>query len=318
MGFDIPKVDDYKFFLDVAFKKARTLPKKKYRSTTDKHVKLRIHEIEKVKSINDSLNEKLKSIITSFPNFDNLNEFYQELVSTLIDFEQLKKSLGALNWAQKKIFEFSRIYQQKMRKESDPDNIKKLSTQYYGRISSVFKQIKSNLLFLEESRKIMRQFPSIRDGLFTVAIAGFPNIGKSTVLSKLTGSTPDIQPYAFTTKNLNVGYLDNGHKKIQFIDTPGTLNRLDKMNKIEQIAYLAVKYYANVIIYIYDLTEVYPLKDQKKLHKRYLDFDKKTIVYLSKTDIIDSDKVKSFKKKDMIVDLDILKEKIIEESSNYS
>lgn len=143
----------------------------------------------------------------------------------------------------------------------------------------------------------------------TVAIAGFPNVGKTTLLSKITSSTPEINSYAFTTKGLNLGYAKMKNLKIQFIDTPGTLNRLNKMNSIEKQAHLAMKYVTDIIIYIFDLTESYPLADQEKLFKRIKEYDLPEIIYLSKTDLLDKDTIGSFKKKHP-------KTKIITDASN--
>jgi len=156
-------------------------------------------------------------------------------------------------------------------------------------------QINKFLLIIEASRKIMKTFPAVKTSLFTVAIAGFPNVGKSTLLKELTSASPEINSYAFTTKTLNIGYLEVQNEKYQFIDTPGTLARFDKMNAIEKRAFLAMKYIANVIVYIYDLSdEAYTVEDQDKLFEQVLDIDKSIIVYLSKTDIADKKKVEDF------------------------
>ena len=104
-----------------------------------------------------------------------------------------------------------------------------------------------------------------------------------------------------------IGYIEN----IQLLDTPGTLNRFNKMNDIEQQAYLVMKLVAEKIIYIFDLTEPYPLKDQIKLYERIKELGKPVIIYLSKTDILDKKKVNEFKKKYEAVDINGLKKKLI-------
>jgi len=38
----------------------------------------------------------------------------------------------------------------------------------------------------------MKGFPSIKTNLPTIAIAGFPNVGKTTLLSKITDAKPKI------------------------------------------------------------------------------------------------------------------------------
>jgi nucleolar GTP-binding protein len=145
----------------------------------------------------------------------------------------------------------------------------------------------------------MKGFPSIKTKVFTVAIAGFPNVGKTTLLSRMTGSMPEIANYAFTTKNLNMGYADIDNHKVQFIDTPGTLNRFEKMNPVERQAYLAIKYCADIVVFVLDNSDQsYDINDQKKLLASVENIGKEVIIYLSKTDLKSSEiKLKMAKKK---------------------
>ena len=120
------------------------------------------------------------------------------------------------------------------------------------------------------------------------------------MLSQLSKSKPEINEYAFTTKRINVGYYVGKVKgkevKVQLLDTPGTLNRYDKMNYIEKQAFLAIKYCADVLVYVFDLTEPYSIEKQLKLYKALKKYRKPVIVYLSKVDILDRGKVDEFAK----------------------
>lgn len=42
----------------------------------------------------------------------------------------------------------------------------------------------------------------------TLILCGFPNVGKSSLMNKLTRADVEVQPYAFTTKALYVGHFD--------------------------------------------------------------------------------------------------------------
>ncbi len=171
-------------------------------------------------------------------------------------------------------------------------------------------ELKKDLEFLEFARKTLKEFPVVKN-IFSVCITGFPNVGKTTLLAKLTLSKAEIAPYPFTTKRLNIGYFD----KIQVIDTPGTLNRFNKMNWIEQQAFLAMKYIADLIIYIFDLTEPYPLNEQLKLLEKIKKLNKPIIIYLSKSDIIEKDLIENFTMQNSgIHELEILKKAIIDAS----
>jgi nucleolar GTP-binding protein len=217
------------------------------------------------------------------------------LIRNSLDYAELKKSLGALRWAQQKVDFFSDNYDKKIRRCTEFKRMIAYSKEYYGRVSSIIKQVRKQLEYLELARKTMKDFPAVKTKLFTVAIAGFPNVGKTTLLSKLTPARPEISNYAFTTRKLNIGYAQIDNRKVQFIDTPGTLDRFQKMNPIEKQAHLAMKYCADLIIFVFDTSDqTYDPKTQKKLLNNTKKLGKDVIVYLSKTDIADKEKVDSF------------------------
>jgi len=248
--------------------------------------------------------------LATFPDTNALPDFYIKLMRLTLEFTDFKKSLGAINWAIKKISRFQKTYVSKIIKSKDRDMVKNLSKQFYGRISSVLKQIESNLSYLELCRKIMRSYPDIKD-MFTVCIYGFPNVGKSTLLNKMTNTKAEVAAYAFTTKSINVGYLETKDEKIQVIDVPGTLARADRRNDIEMQAELVMKELSNIVVYVFDLSIYcgYSIEKQIELYHK-LGEKKKVLIYLSKTDLIDSEIVDNFDYKHY--SLEEIKEKIVE------
>ena len=97
---DIPKVESADFFIEVAFRKAREKADRMRGSfiSEDNLAKSRQIESAKVKEITGELNDRLFYIVKSFPDLDDLHEFYRELIRSMIDWVFLKKSLGAVNW----------------------------------------------------------------------------------------------------------------------------------------------------------------------------------------------------------------------------
>ncbi len=322
---EITPVEDYNFYLDLAFRRSREKGKELRLNKLEggRYDKSKYIEVLKMQVIADTISSRMESIVKSFPSFDNLAPFYQEMVRLHIDYVQLKKSLAALNWLSHKSKEMFKIYCSKLDKNHDFNQINILKKQYLGRMSSLIKQVKGDLEFLEQSRKIMKSFPVVKTSLRTIAIAGFPNVGKTTLLYNLTGSKGEINSYPFTTKGVNVGYIGKGKERLQLLDTPGALNRFEKMNYIEQVAYLAMKHCAEVIIYVYDLTEEYPIEDQEKLLKNIRELGKPIIRYVTKTDITPKEKLDAFlsRHKGILTSIDDLKaelEKIEQSSSNTS
>ncbi len=56
-----------------------------------------------------------------------------------------------------------------------------------------------------------------------VGLVGFPNVGKSTFLSRVTNAKPKIANYHFTTLNPNLGVVDLGDKGFVIADIPGLI-----------------------------------------------------------------------------------------------
>ncbi|MFH1399396.1 MAG: GTPase [Candidatus Woesearchaeota archaeon] len=279
----IIRVEKPQAYLDNAFHNARQKAPKSS-SIRDPAVRVRLNERQKIKVVAASLTNSLDKILTSFPQFDALPEFYQELVKAMLDYRQLKKSLGAITWAQKQIGILHKKATIGM-KSRNVNEIIQQRTVYYGRVASVIKQISPALEYLEQVRKTMRTFPNIKPGLKTIVILGFPNTGKTTLLSKLTTAKPKIAAYPFTTQTINTGYATQGSKTLQILDTPGTLNRYEKMNPIEKQAIISIKL-ADCIVYVFDPTEEYPIDQQIKLYKKLLAMHKQVVVFLSKTDLV--------------------------------
>ena len=315
---DLVKIENAQFYLESAFKHSKKIGEKTYpRTSGDRFSRIRKTEKEKVRAFAANIDERFDKITKNFPSLDRMPEFYQELIRSTLDYDMLKKSLGAVNWAKNSSKDISKEYERKVYSSRDETTVKRLMNEYYGRASSIIKQISKNLLYLENARQMMRSYPSLKTDLFTISITGFPNIGKSTLLSKITPAKPEIKDYAFTTKGLNQGYANYGIRKVQFVDTPGVLDR-DKKNAIEEQAYLVLKYLTSAIIYVIDLTEPYPLKKQEALLKGLKEYDKPIIVYLSKADIIHKDIIAKAKKKYKAVsDIESLNKKIEKTIKEY-
>jgi nucleolar GTP-binding protein len=104
---------------------------------------------------------------------------------------------------------------------------------------------------------------------------------------------PEIAEYPFTTRAVKIGHIKRGLSIYQIVDTPGLLDRpLDKRNPIELQAITALKYLAQVILYIVDPSETcgYPLKEQLSLYEDLKELFGDIYLVVNKIDLIDKSK----------------------------
>jgi nucleolar GTP-binding protein len=288
---NMPPVPTAQHLIDLAFGKGRKREKKKRGEFLLKHKK---HESAKLDKVKDALVPRLAKVLGSFPATPDLSFFYQRLMKLTLDFSKYQKSLGSLNWSIKKVRAVHRSSVSQIIKGHNVDSIFKTSQGFYGRVASILKQIDKNLSYLDSARRTMRTYPDVKE-MFTVCIYGFPNVGKTTLLNKLAGSKAKVASYAFTTLTINSGFMTLKGEPVQLLDVPGTLARKEKMNNVELQAELAVYELADLVIYVFDVSEFcgFSLKDQERLYQR-VKKQSKVIVYVSKQDILDKSKLKDF------------------------
>jgi len=228
--------------------------------------------------------DNLANIVRRFPSFEQLPTFYYELTDVLVGIEKLKMSLASVDWASRKIHEVARSYVGKIRDADLPEPVRK---EAFGRIASIVKSINKDLLFLNEARNILRKLPDVQDEP-TIVIAGYPNVGKSSFVSKITGATPEIAAYPFTTKGVSIGHFIRNDIRYQVMDTPGLLDRpMAERNNIERQAITAIHFLDAVVMFMIDPSEScgYEIEDQKRLLAEIREnFDLPLLVVANKAD----------------------------------
>ncbi|MFX1318986.1 MAG: NOG1 family protein [Promethearchaeota archaeon] len=261
-------IPNTKELLDVAFARASkiTLPKSK----KPPKVRAREKEIAKLNKVDDILTTRLEEVVKRFPNFDNIHPFYRTLADTVVTIDEIRQALASATSAVRVIRGIIKEANRNLRKAQTPTEARSIRVAAYGRISSVIRRIDSRLMVIRKAALEYRRFPSIDLRLPVVVIAGFPNVGKSSLVAVLSSARPEIAEYPFTTKKISVGHIQLDSTEGQILDVPGLLDRpMKDRNPIEQRAIAAIQYLADVIIFLIDptLTCGYELSGQVALYK---------------------------------------------------
>jgi nucleolar GTP-binding protein len=265
---DVPTIRSAAEILDQAFLKANKMEV----PDPDKYHRVRKTEEAQMKHIADTCAETLQRYVKAFPNLERAVPYEVEVLDILVGVDPLRKALGHVDWTQEKIREIYNDVASAMRRERHIEGIKMQKRRFSGRCGSLMKGVDKDLTFLSKARDAVRPLPTIHAGYPTVVIAGFPNVGKSSLLARWTRATPEIASYAFTTKQANVGHFTvedkNGKHMVQVVDTPGLLDRRDEeRNPVERHAIAALKHTADAVLFLIDMSETsgYSIAEQEKL-----------------------------------------------------
>ena len=266
----IPTIPTPDEILDKGFSRGKKAADLLRTQKIPKHLKGKKIEERRVVTACQVMKDKLKSIIDAVPEIEELHPFYQDYIDITVGVDSMKQALGALNWAYGILAQLEREYSNKI-KRNPSEKASAIQREAYGRIASVVNKIEKDLDFLDFAKASLRNMPTIDFDATTIVIAGFPNVGKSTLLKQISGADPQVAKYPFTTKGIQIGHTERHWKSIQIIDTPGLLDRpVLEMNDIEMNAIVALEHLADAILFIFDGSETcgFHLESQYNLLKQ--------------------------------------------------
>ncbi len=148
---------------------------------------------------------------------------------------------------------------------------------------------------------VEKQIELILKLIADVGLVGYPNVGKSTLLSASTSASPKIGNYHFTTTTPNLGVVNIYDSSFVLADIPGLIEGasdglglgLDFLKHIER---------TKVLIHVVDVAGSEgrdPLEDFHQINAEMQAYSKKLghkpqIVAANKTDLVDSQRYKEF------------------------
>lgn len=143
-----------------------------------------------------------------------------------------------------------------------------------------------------EEKQIKLELKLIADG----GLIGYPNSGKSTLLSKISKAKPKIAPYPFTTLSPHLGMVDIGdYRSFVMADIPGLI---DGASKGKGLGYKFLKHIerTNILVHLMDLSvpdvieKYYNIREELRAYSENLG-EKEEIVVGNKIDLPDSKKI---------------------------
>lgn len=286
----IPAVLESREIIDKCFRRGKKVEMAKH---PDRVAAVRNWDIAKLKTMEKCARETLERYLNGFPDLRIMDRFHRELFSVLVDENSYRRALGSVKWARDSIVKLTTSTVKSLERTREMEDFSVIMNSYFGRFASFIDQINNDLLFLRECRKNLLNIPDIDTEMFTVVVAGFPNVGKSELVNAISTGKPEVAPYPFTTKGIYVGHLDIGGERVQVVDTPGLLDRkLEERNRMERQAIVALKYLADFIIFILDPSETcgYSVEMQLSLLKDIKKFlENEILVVENKVDIYRSE-----------------------------
>ncbi|HKS59833.1 MAG TPA: GTPase, partial [Thermoplasmata archaeon] len=178
----------------------------------------------------------------------------ERLLGAAFGEDALPRSLRRITRAQERIRGLREATEREMRKADEGSELGDLVRQAYGRLASFLQEVAPDLARLREMRAFLRARPSIQPELPTLVVAGFPNVGKSSLVARLSTARPKVAEYPFTTVRLGAGHRDLGFTRLQVLDTPGVLDRAGRENASEKEANVAVRS-ASAVLFVLDPSE---------------------------------------------------------------
>jgi nucleolar GTP-binding protein len=200
-----------------------------------------------------------------------LTELDNRLLNTHFPEGSLERSMRRVGTAEGRMRRLLQEEEQRLGTLSTVEEFGDLVRRTYGRLASYLQEIDPDLERLHEIIQFRRARPEVLPGVPSIVVAGFPNVGKSSLVARLSSAKPEVAAYPFTTRAIVVGHTDLGFDRLQVVDTPGVLGRNIRSNPAEREALAVVGTQPTIIVFVLDPTGTsgYPLADQEALLERW-------------------------------------------------
>src|SRR3989344_3976995 len=255
----------------------------------------KVIESERIKLIDENITEKIENFLKEYPSIETLPPFQKEMFKALVDVDKVRMALGHLRKTETLVQKIKRECAKRIFLANDSDRVFSARNQFIARAASFMERVEKSISEINAASVKLTEIPDLKNECINVLLVGFPNVGKTTMLKRLTGSEAKIASYPFTTKKMNLGYFEKKYITFQVIDTPGLLDKsLRKMNNIERKTIVALKHASHIVAFIMDPSGQcgFTTEEQMQLFNEMKKvFDKEFLVVINKADVATKEQI---------------------------
>jgi uncharacterized protein len=151
----------------------------------------------------------------------------------------------------------------------------KRTQHHIGLVKAKIAKLKQDIETKKRGKGKTDGFVLKKSGDATVVLVGFPSVGKSTLLNKLTNANSKVAAYEFTTLTVIPGTLEHKHAQIQIFDVPGIVGGASEGTGRGREVLAAIRS-ADMIIVLLDIHQLSHFKFlMKELHNSDFRLNKK-------------------------------------------
>ncbi|MCX8199672.1 MAG: 50S ribosome-binding GTPase [Sulfolobales archaeon] len=264
----------------------------------DRVTRERLRNLRKLSIVYSVISSELSKSEKALILLTNLGDFYVEMFKLISDLDPVEL---AEHYKSRK-FIARRIFHECKKNLSISESIsevKEASRKCSGRIVSLLKRAASTHNVLVNALIEVSRMPTVSADELKVVIAGLPQVGKSTLVNKISTAKSKVGVHPFTTKDIVVGHSTLNDVRIVFIDVPGVLDRpILKRNVIEKKALIALRHLADLVIYLLDASpnSYYTLREQLNVLKEVMKVSGgRVIIAINKVDATPRERVEEAK-----------------------
>ncbi len=238
------------------------------------------------------VSDNLENVVTSWPDIGTLHPFHVAFADAVLagttvgGIDPLREHLASITWASRKADDIRDEYQGRL--AGDAETASKFRKQAFARLADVLEQVEGDLAAASTARDALRDLPDLRPDEPAIVVAGYPNVGKSSFVNRVTRADNETASYPFTTTETRVGHVERDHVTYQLVDTPGLLDRPpEERNDIESQAVAALEHLADAVLVFVDASGEcgYPVDVQLELRDALAEeFDVPLLTVCNKSD----------------------------------